>query len=74
MVWKSNELDVVDSGFITMRHMETYMGHGNYWDTILKKSNDHILKTLRAKYYCEILKNEYSKVKEDVLKKAKLAN
>ncbi|XP_021775680.1 uncharacterized protein LOC110739536 [Chenopodium quinoa] len=72
MIWKSNELDVVDS--ITMGHMETYMGHGNSWDTILKKPNDHILKTLRAKYCYDILKNEHNMVKEDVLKKAKLAN
>lgn len=37
MVWKSNELDVVDSGVLAMRHMETYMGQANSWDPLLKK-------------------------------------
>ncbi|XP_056697294.1 uncharacterized protein [Spinacia oleracea] len=72
MVWKSNELDVVDSGVLAMRHMETYMGQANSWDPLLKKIDGHVLRNLRAKYCCEILKNEYNVVKEDVLKKAKL--
>ncbi|XP_021859555.2 uncharacterized protein [Spinacia oleracea] len=72
MVWKSNELYVVDSGVLAMRHMETYMGQATSWDPLLKKIDGHVLRNLRAKYCCEILKNEYNVVKEDVLKKAKL--
>ncbi|CAH9101728.1 unnamed protein product [Cuscuta europaea] len=78
MPWRYNG-NYVDCGIFVMRHLETYRGQGDKWDSGFPsaskaagiKAQKQTLKKLRLVYAAEIISSKFNMERENVYKRAK---
>ncbi|XP_074302422.1 uncharacterized protein LOC141633980 [Silene latifolia] len=64
MPWKNSQKND-DCGVYVMRHMETYFGYTENWESGFKNNIDRILKNLRSRYCASIILSKANKEDDD---------